>query len=143
MRRPRLILIALATFAALVVGGLLVTGGSDSEEPESPAAFPARTVSAGEVTVKVQPHHADATGAEIEVTLDTHTVELAMDLVSAAELTVGDAKWPATAWEGDGPAGHHRAGTLRFESAGAPAGTVQLVLDGFDEPVTARWTLDG
>ena len=139
--RPRLI-VTLAAVAALAVGGLLVTRGTE-DEPGAPATFDARTVSAGDITVELRPHHVDATGAELEVTLDTHSAELDMDLVAGARLTVGGATWPAAAWAGDGPSGHHRAGTLRFGPAGPAAGEVRLVLDGFAEPVEARWTLDG
>lgn len=139
--RPRLIVIAVAAVAAVAAGGLLLSGGGSGGTASAPAAFDARTVTAGDVTVELRPHHVDATGAEVEVTLDTHSAELDMDLVAGARLTVGGSTWPASTWEGDGPNGHHRAGRLRFEPAGQAAGSMELLLEGFDEPVEARWTI--
>lgn len=139
--RPRLIVIAVAAVAAVTVGGLLLTRGGSDGTVSAPAAFDARTVTAGDVTIELRPHHVDATGAAVEVTLDTHSAELDMDLLAGARLTVGGSAWPATTWEGDGPTGHHRAGRLRFEPAGRPAGTMELLLQGFDEPVEASWAI--
>lgn len=143
--RTRVILgVLLAVAAAFaVVLALAGGGGGDDGESTAPAAFAAKTVTAGDVTVRLAPHHVDATGAEIEVTLDTHSEELDMDLAGGARLAVGGTAWPVVAWDGDGPSGHHRSGTLRFDPAGAAAGTARLTLGGFAEPVVADWTLGG
>ena len=134
--RARVIVIGIVAVAALAAA-LIVRGGSPSDEP--PAAFESRTISAGEVDVVLAPHHVDGTGAEFAVTLDTHSVELDQDLTSGATLRVGSADWPAAAWSGDGPSGHHREGRLSFDAAGPVTGPIVLTLDGFDENVTATW----
>ncbi len=141
--RPRMILIAVAVIIAAAAGVAAVTsGGGDDASPARTSALAAKTVTAGEITVRLEPHHLDASGAEFAVTLDTHSEELDMDLVAAATLLVDDTKWPAIAWDGDGPSGHHREGRLRFDAGGSAAGPVDMTLDGFPEPVAARWTLD-
>ena len=141
--RPRMILIAAAAVVAVAFGvAVVTTGDGDDPTPARAAGLAAKTVTAGEVTVRLEPHHLDATGAEFVVTLDTHSEELDMDLVAGARLVVDDTEWPATAWDGDGPSGHHREGRLRFDATGSAAGPVEMTLDGFAEPVAAKWTLD-
>ena len=136
--RSRLIVLAIGLLAAGAVVALLVNGGDDSAN-RTPAAYESQTVQAGEIDVVLQPHHVDATGAEIEVTLDTHSVDLGQDLVAGSLLRVGEQTWPTVRWSGDGPSGHHRTGTLSFESSGPATGRIVLSIAGFDEPVTATW----
>jgi hypothetical protein len=141
--RPRMIMIAVAVVGAGMVGVVAATSGDgDESSPARPSALAAKTVTAGEITVRLEPHHLDASGAEFAVTLDTHSEELDMDLVAGATLVVNSTEWPTTAWDGDGPSGHHREGRLRFDATGPPAGPVELTLDGFPDPVAAQWTLD-
>lgn len=141
--RPRMIPIAVAVVIVAALGVAAVTrGDGDDASPARTSALAAKTVTAGEITVRLEPHHLDASGAEFAVTLDTHSEELDMDLVAGARLIVDDTEWPATAWDGDGPSGHHREGRLRFDAAGSAAGPVEMTLDGFPEPVAAQWTLD-
>ncbi len=66
-------------------------------------------------------------------------VALDTDVAAAAELTVDSNTWTDPAWDGDGPGGHHRSGTLRFTASGPVSAT--LTIGGLDQPVTARWTL--
>ena len=140
--RPRMILIAAAAVVAVAFGAAVVAAGDgDDAAPARATGLAAKTITAGEVTVRLEPHHLDATGAEFAVTLDTHSEELDMDLVAGARLVVNETTWPANAWDGDGPSGHHREGRLRFDSAGAATGPVELSLDGFTVPVAAQWTL--
>ena len=142
--RPRMILIAAAAVVAVAFGAAVVAAGDgDDASPTRASGLDAKTVTAGEVTVRLEPHHLDATGAEFAVTLDTHSEELDMDLVAGARLVVNETTWPASTWDGDGPSGHHREGRLRFDSAGAVTGPVELILDGFTTPVAAQWTLGG
>ena len=124
--RPRMILIAAAAVVAAAVGVAFVAAGDgDDATPAGAGGLAAKTVTAGEVTVRLEPHHLDATGAEVAVTLDTHSEELDMDLVAGARLVVDDTEWPATAWDGDGPSGHHRGGRLRFDATGSAAVAVE------------------
>ena len=137
--RTRLILGAGLAVVVVAIAAVLVAGGGGDEPRSTPSGMDAQTVSAGEITVRLAPHHVDETGALIQVTLDTHSEELDMDLVRGAELVVGGTPWPVDGWDGDGPSGHHREGNLRFTSAGAAAGAIELTLDGFPSPVAARW----
>ena len=135
------------TFAAVVavvvvVGGLLLAsrGGDDAAAPANDTGLDAQTVSTGEIDIEIQPSQLDDQGAEFELILDTHSVELAMDLTDAT-LEVAGTVWPVAGWDGDGPSGHHREGELRFEPAGPATGTARLVLAGFAEPVEVSWDL--
>lgn len=54
---------------------------------------------------------------EFEVSLNTHSEELNVDLVTSSILTTDQGKiYKPTNWEGDPPAGHHRKGILKFNS---------------------------
>lgn len=141
--RTRLIAIAIVIVVAVAVGVAVLGRDGESTTPERRSALAARTVKAGAVTVKVEPHHIDTSGAEFELTLDTHSQNLTMDLAAGAELVVGGTRWPVEGWDGDGPSGHHRAGTLRFGAGGPPTGAVEINLDGFASPVSAGWRLGG
>jgi hypothetical protein len=142
--RRRLIPTAVA-LAMLLAGGLVLTsrGGDDGKRAEDAGVgLETRTLSAGEIDIKLEPHQLDDQGAAFAITLDTHSAELSMDL-SAAELEVAGTSWPVTGWDGDGPGGHHREGELRFEAAGPANGTARLALPGFPEPVEITWEVEG
>lgn len=136
----------------IVAAGVLVTAGlvlaacsrgdeGGTSEPGRTAGLARRTIRAGEVDVTLEPIRLDAGGAVFEVVLDTHSVELSMDLAAAARLEVGGTTWKVAGWRGDGPGGHHRKGELRFTATGPPQGTVRLTLSGLPEPVEATWNL--
>lgn len=79
--------------------------------------------------------------------LDNHQIELTGDYTTGTSLTVANRRWDTAAWDGDGPGGHHRAGTLTFSptAAGtrpAPSGPVVLRIGGLPAPVELRWQLD-
>ena len=137
--RRRLILIPVAVIVVLALAAFAVTRSDRGTDDTTPAAFAKRTASAGEIDIQLQPHHVDSTGAEVKVTLDTHSVDLDMDLLAGATLEVGGVAWPAIAWDGDGPSGHHRQGRLRFDAGGSPDGPIVLRLAGFAGPVVATW----
>ena len=140
--RRRLIVAAVASIVLLGGGLLLVSRGGDDRDAaaDTETGLEARTVSAGEIDIEIEPRQLDDQGAAFAVTLDTHSVELSMDL-SAADLEVAGTPWPIADWAGDGPGGHHREGELRFEAAGPATGTARLVLAGFAEPVAVTWEL--
>lgn len=133
----------------VVVAGVAVAacgGGNDDNERRAsgqPTGLAERTLKAGEVDVKIEPTRLDADGATIKITLDTHSVELSMELAGSARLEVGGTAWEVAGWTGDGPGGHHREGELRFTPSGPARGSARLTLSGFPEPVEASWTLDG
>lgn len=133
--------------AAIALGSLFLAAcGGDGSGDESAsgtgteAMLETRTTSSGEIDLEIQPRQLDDQGAVFDVTLDTHSAELSMDL-STATLDVGGVRWPVAGWDGDGPGGHHREGTLRFDAGGSPAGTARLQLAGFPEPLVITWEL--
>ena len=141
--RRRLILGAIAAAGVVAAVVLVATPGSDDSPPAAANAsgLDTRTVSAGEVDIKIEPLQLDDDGAAFAITLDTHSVELSFDLTADARLEVGATTWLVTAWVGDGPGGHHREGTLEFEATGPPTGSARLTVGGLPEPVEATWEL--
>jgi hypothetical protein len=129
---------------AIVVGASVFLASRDGDTnqpaPASDIGLETRTVTVGEVDVKIEPRQLDDRGATFHITLDTHSVELDADLTQAT-LRVGSSDWPVNGWSGDGPGGHHREGDLRFQAAGPSAGTVTLEIPGLPEPVEATWAL--
>ena len=117
------------------------TAGAQSTGASSTPALATRTVEAGAVTVKIDPTRLDAGGAEFDVSFDTHSVALDLDVAGSAALTVAGAPWAGATWSGDGPGGHHREGTLRFAPGGPAEGRAALSISGLPGPVTAAWTL--
>jgi hypothetical protein len=88
------------------------------EPAESTGAWPteAQTDQQGAVTVVVRPLNLAAPGAtlDFEVILDTHSVDLSMNLAELATLTDGSGREvQATLWEAP-LGGHHVSGTLSF-----------------------------
>lgn len=128
----------------LLVAGAFVVAlaacGSD-DPPVAAAGLDTRTVTVGEVEVTMTPTRVDDAGASFAIVLDTHSVELDLDIADTATLTVDGQAWTAPAWNGAGPGGHHREGTLTFTAAGAASGDAVLTIEGLDEPATARWAL--
>jgi len=126
-------------FAVALVS--LAACGSDDNGP--PTGLATRTIEAGEVTVEIGPLSIDDRGAAFEIVMDTHSVELDMDIAKDASLEVGGEDWTDARWKGDGPSGHHREGTLSFDAGGPANGTARLELGGFDASVVAEWVLTG
>ena len=143
MRRvtPRVITAGVVLGAALLLAAC--SGEAERDTPALRAGFASRTVEAGEVTVKLTPQRIDADGATFEIVFDTHTVDLDFDVAANARLLVDGTVWRGATWEGPGPGGHHREGTLGFTAAGEATGTAQLSIDGLPRPVRATWELEG
>lgn len=135
-------LIAAAAVAAVLLAVALLLRPDTGADDGSAGALAARTVDAGEIDVRIEPHHIDTTGAVFDITLDTHAVELDMDLSGDARLVVDGVEWPVEGWSGDGPSGHHREGRLAFQPVSGPSGEVRLELNGFEAPVSATWSVD-
>lgn len=134
-------IIALVILAALVLaGGILWTRGDDSGG-DSGSGFATRTVQAGEVKVTMTPRSLGAGGAGIRVVFDTHTGSLDLDPATTSRLRVNGTPAAPGIWDGPGPGGHHREGTLTF-SAPVPAGAaVELRISGLSTDVVATWTV--
>ena len=134
-------LILAGIVVAVVVAALYVARGDG--DASNTAAFPTRTIEAGDVTVEVTPVRVDASGAEFEIAFDTHSVELDFDVAQSSQLRVGDTRWKPGRWDGSDTGGHHREGTLTFNPAGVPSRTVELRIAALPEPVIASWELEG
>jgi hypothetical protein len=128
----------------IAVAGLLFLAAACSAQPNTPTAGPdavstaavgsasgtdlARTDTQGAVEFVVTPINLSAPGAtlDFDVSMDTHSEELAWDLAAQSELTtntgvtVRGQSWPV----GNG---HHYEGTLSFPATTADG---QAVLDG-------------
>lgn len=127
----------------LIAAATLTACGADDDASLSASGLPARQVDSGAVEVKITPTGIDETGATFEVVLDTHSVELAVDIAAATTLEVDGTAWAVDGWVGSRPGGHHRQGTLRFTADGPASGTARLTITGLPEPVEATWDLDG
>lgn len=98
------------------------------------------------VTVNVQPKDlsAGAPSWDFAVSMDTHSQDLSDDLVKSAVLADATGReYPPLAWDGAGPGGHHRAGTLKFAPILPVPTWVELRIrrPGETEPRTFRWAL--
>lgn len=116
-------------------------GSAGASATSSSPAWRLQTVTAeaAAVTATARPVRFDRDVALIELRLDTHETPLDMSLPGSATLTVGGRQWRPVGWDGSGPGGHHREGTLRFAAAGDASGPVELVIAGLPEPLAFRW----
>ncbi|MCL4870062.1 MAG: hypothetical protein KJ063_13945 [Anaerolineae bacterium] len=85
-------------------------------EPDSATTYATLEDTQGKVTVVVKPLNLDGSAETIdfEITLDTHSVDLSMDLATMSSLTTDNGRqMVATGW--DAPqGGHHVSGVLSF-----------------------------
>ena len=80
----------------------------------------------GPVTVTIKPVALPENGDwEFAWTLQTHSVDLSMDIIEAVVLITGDgSEMKPTSWDGDPPGGHHRTGTVRFTAPDPPSESI-------------------
>ncbi len=120
---------------------------SASFSPSHAATLDARSSDVGGVRVVVQPRtSAPVDGKwEFNVTMDTHTKPLTIDLAHASVL-IDDTgqRVAATAWHGDAPGGHHRKGVLQFPFQAATAKSIQVQINGVggSEPRVFKWQIN-
>lgn len=123
-------LIALA--AILVIAGFFVTKNRNANN-ETPKRLEAQTNNQGNVEVKVEPLDVTKSSQnwKFKITLDTHSVELDYDLTKKVTLVDEQGKElkPIT-WEGAGPGGHHREGTLKFRAVTPRPRLIELKIIG-------------
>ena len=129
--------------AVLIMTGVLGACGDTNDTSPVISALPVREVDSGAVEVKITPIQLDAAGAAFAIVLDTHSVDLSLDLAAAATLDVDGTEWTVEGWDGSGSGGHHRQGTLRFTPQGPASGTARLTISGLPEPVETAWNLGG
>ena len=140
MRRALGVTAVLLAAALPATVALLMLRADPAPTTTGPTAGSTRTVETAGVQVTATLERLDEAGATVHLALDTHTGALDVDLAAAATLTVGGTAWPVAGWEGDPTGGHHRAGPLRFDAAGPPAGAVQLDLDSLPASVSLTWS---
>ena len=102
--------------------------------------------SASGVTVTVVPQDLAPSSKtwDFKVVLDTHSQELTDDLLKTTTLLddKGTRHVPIS-WEGAGPGGHHREGTLRFNAISPKPQNIELQIQrtGETAPRSFRWQL--
>lgn len=79
------------------------------------------------ITVTPRPWQNGSSTWDFEVALNTHSEELKIDLVTAAELIDdrGQSYRPLS-WEGSPPGGHHRRGVLKFKASAYQPKSLEL-----------------
>ncbi len=98
-----------------------MTGAAPAANLAAPGAD-ARTSEAGGVTVEIAPLNLDdpqAAALNFAVAMNTHTVDLGVDLAQLATLRVGGQEVKATEWQAPAGGGHHVTGTLVFPATDA------------------------
>jgi len=82
------------------------------------------------VTVDVRPEQlANGQPAIFMVRMNTHSVNLAVDMVAVSELRDDTGKtYQPVSWKGSPPGGHHRSGTLEFPKLDGSPKKVTLVI---------------
>src|SRR3990170_521755 len=107
--------------------------GIESEGNTSVPAMDEQLNDEGEVQISVEPQgiSADSSTWNFKVTMDTHSVELAADLMKVSQLTVDDGGvFDPLVWEGDPIGGHHRSGVLKFPAVTPLPRTIELHIRG-------------
>lgn len=136
------------TLAAAALVGLLLVALVPSPSASDPAGETLGVrapgpvdIAAGDVDVRIEPIRVDEAGAVFLVSLDTHSIDLDIDIAGSATLDVDGVAWGGVSWVGDPPGGHHRSGELSFEFAGPTDGRITLRIDGLPGPVVVEWDL--
>ena len=124
---------------------------SESTAPEETAVLDTAVDEQGAVSVAVTPIDLSQAAATLafEVTMNTHSVELSMDLAELATLTTDNGRTVSpTLWDAV-PGGHHVSGVLTFpavvEGTAVLEGATDLTLTitGVDSPSrTFTWSLN-
>lgn len=130
--------IAVGAGLAVVIAAVLLWRSNSSAAPAPGPGLATQVVQAGEIEVTVTPTSGSGK-AGFAVVLDTHSVELGMDLAAGAALTVDGRDAGTASWQGQGPGGHHREGTLTFPADVSDGSILVLRLDGLGEPVEVTW----
>lgn len=125
--------IFLLGFLALLVVFSLVYSASPTPPPTKQVdrqIFETKTDSAGEVTIEATPKSLEEKDFEFEISITTHSVELNQDMVAVSKL-IDDRgiEYRPNLWKGDGPGGHHRNGSLRFEGIIQKPKSIKLTIN--------------
>jgi len=126
-------------FIAVVLIVLIAMGALAAE-------LTSQRTSASGVTVTVVPQELapSSNSWDFKVVLDTHSQELTDDLVKTTTLLDDKGKkYVPISWEGAGPGGHHREGTLKFHAISPKPQNIELQIQraGETAPRSFRWQL--
>ena len=129
----------LIAFQSGILMALLAAGGFAAE-------LGVQRSSASGVTMAVTPQNLDTTAKswDFKVALDTHSGALDDDLVkTAALLDDKGGRFVPMKWEGAGPGGHHREGTLKFNPISPRPAAIELQIQRPGEATlrSFRWQL--
>lgn len=119
---------------------------AESAQDQSAPTFATQSNSEKAVVVDVTPLNLASGGTtlEFEVAFNTHSVDLSFDPAAISVLRDSAGReYPAVAWDGSGPGGHHRSGVLRFQMPEPADAVVEVVIQdvaGVPERVF-RWDL--
>lgn len=129
MNYLKVILIGLIVLAFLFFVVFRNQSDSSPQQQTEKTLFETQTNEQGQVSIKVTPEVLSGGQGRFRIVFDTHSVDLNQDLLKIALLTddQGSAYTP-TRWEGSGPGGHHREGTLVFESMNEAVSSIELNL---------------
>ena len=135
-RYPGLVLIALSGLILAACSGTNASTPtvSTSSAGEVSGAGLTQTKEEASVTVKATPlnlNDASAATLDFQIALDTHSVDLAYDMLSIVTLrsNTGEEVQP-TKWDGPAGGGHHVSGTLSFPQLTDRGQSVTLILHG-------------
>ena len=115
-------------FSAAAVVSLIGASGALSETKLEP-----RTSNENGVLVVVIPKHVGPNDRiwEFDASMDTHVRPLNEDIAKNSSLVDSSGQhFKALKWEGTGPGGHHRKGTLQFLRPDPLPATVTLEIEG-------------
>lgn len=134
-RRILTVVAAISLVALAVIAYMLLR-----PDTTTASSLPERKVQAGAVEVTLTPLTLDSSGAAFRVELETHSVPLDLDMAAAARMRVNDTIVSGASWDGSGPGGHHREGTLRFTTPVPTGATVELRITGRPVDALGTWT---
>ncbi len=119
----------------------------NSSSPSTLGQWETKTDEQANVTVTVIPSDLSVDSKEwkFDVVMNTHSVELDQDMIKATILINNPGEeYKPLRWEGAGPGGHHREGTLVFAPIKPYPQHLSLIIKGIgDKDRAFAWILNG
>lgn len=122
----------------IIVAGLIAACNTAAAQPEmaqtqsgdSPV-FVTQSNSERAVAIDVTPLNLPNGGStlDFEIAFNTHSVDLGFDPAAISVLRDDEGReYPAIAWDGPAPGGHHRSGILRFQAPDNATDFIEVVI---------------